>query len=96
MSLACALALFFLAQTAAPHTPAPKVGRTSEMEKPITMHPIGIVHSPYKEAKGTPIQGVFSEKVEAWVEMKGQVRSWPQRPGRLHPCHSALPLPSVR
>ncbi len=43
----------------------------NEMEKPITMHPIGVVHSPYKEAKGTPIQGVFDAKnVEAWVELK--------------------------
>lgn len=40
------------------------------MEKPITIHPIGIVHSPYTEAKGTPIQGVFSDKAEAWVELK--------------------------
>ena len=41
-----------------------------EMEKPITMHPIGVVHSPYVEAKGTPIQGVFSDKAEAWVELE--------------------------
>ena len=41
------------------------------MEKPITMHPIGVVHSPYKEAKGTPIQGALSDKsAEAWVELK--------------------------
>ena len=41
------------------------------MEKPITMHPIGVVHSPYKAAKGTPIQGVFDDKkVQAWVELK--------------------------
>jgi tRNA (adenine37-N6)-methyltransferase len=36
----------------------------------ITMHPVGVVHSPHKEAKGTPIQGVFSEDVEAWVELE--------------------------
>jgi tRNA (adenine37-N6)-methyltransferase len=40
------------------------------MEKQVVMHSIGIVHSPYKEAKGTPIQGVFSDKAEAWVELK--------------------------
>jgi tRNA (adenine37-N6)-methyltransferase len=40
------------------------------MSQPITMYPIGIVHSPYKEAKGTPIQGVFSEKAEARVELE--------------------------
>ncbi len=42
------------------------------MANPIAMHPIGIVHSPYKEAKGTPIQGVFSDKTEAWVELDDQ------------------------
>ena len=36
------------------------------------MRPIGIVHSPYKEAKGTPIQGVFSDKAEAWVELEDE------------------------
>ena len=41
-----------------------------EVEKPITIHPIGIVHSPYTEAKGTPIQGVFADKAVAWVELK--------------------------
>ena len=41
------------------------------MEKPITMHPIGVVHSPYKEAKGTPIQGALGDKnAEAWIELK--------------------------
>ena len=41
------------------------------MENPITMHPIGVVHSPYKQAKGTPIQGALGDKnAEAWVELK--------------------------
>ena len=40
------------------------------MENLITMHPIGIVRSPFQEPKGTPIQGVFSEDVEAWVELE--------------------------
>jgi tRNA (adenine37-N6)-methyltransferase len=40
-----------------------------KMEKSITMEPIGIIHSPYKEAKGTPIQGVFDDATEAWVEL---------------------------
>ena len=30
----------------------------------ITMYPIGIIHSPYKEAKNIPIQGCFKENVE--------------------------------
>lgn len=38
----------------------------------ITMHPIGVVHSPYKEAKGTPIQGVFGNEAEAYVELKAK------------------------
>jgi tRNA-Thr(GGU) m(6)t(6)A37 methyltransferase TsaA len=37
--------------------------------KSIVMQPIGIVHSPYREAKGTPIQGVFDKGSEAWVEL---------------------------
>ena len=35
----------------------------------MTMQPIGLVHSPYKEAKGTPIQGIFDKNSEAWVEL---------------------------
>jgi tRNA-Thr(GGU) m(6)t(6)A37 methyltransferase TsaA len=36
----------------------------------ITMHPIGVIHSPYKEVKDIPIQGTFNDKTEAWVELK--------------------------
>ena len=36
------------------------------------MHPIGIIHSPYKESKDIPIQGTFSEKIEAWLELKDE------------------------
>jgi tRNA-Thr(GGU) m(6)t(6)A37 methyltransferase TsaA len=36
----------------------------------IIMHPIGLIHSPYKKTKDIPIQGKFREKVEAWVELK--------------------------
>lgn len=70
MSLAFTITVFFLAQAAAQQNPAPGAERASDMEKPITIHPIGVVHSPYKEAKGTPIQGVFSDKAEAWIELK--------------------------
>jgi len=38
--------------------------------KQIVMHPIGIIHSPYKEIKDIPIQGVFDDKVEAWLELE--------------------------
>lgn len=34
------------------------------------MHPIGIIHSPYKEAKDIPIQGTFKDDVEGQVELK--------------------------
>lgn len=36
----------------------------------IIMHPIGIIHSPYKEKKGIPIQGTFKDKIEAWIELE--------------------------
>jgi tRNA-Thr(GGU) m(6)t(6)A37 methyltransferase TsaA len=36
----------------------------------ITLEPIGIIHSPYKELKGIPIQGVFESEVDAWIELK--------------------------
>ena len=38
----------------------------------ITIHPIGVIHSPYKESKDTPIQGTFDETVEAWLELKDE------------------------
>lgn len=34
------------------------------------MHPIGRIHSPYKEGKDIPIQGTFKSNVEAWIELK--------------------------
>ena len=36
----------------------------------IIMHPIGIIHSPYKENGDIPIQGIFKREVKAWVELK--------------------------
>ncbi len=36
----------------------------------IIMHPIGIIHSPYKEGKDIPIQGIFKDKIEAWIELE--------------------------
>lgn len=38
----------------------------------ITLHPIGIIHSPYKESEDIPIQGRFKDNVEAWVELKDE------------------------
>ncbi len=37
--------------------------------KPITYHPIGIVHSPYKESSGTPIQPYMAPDVVGTVEI---------------------------
>lgn len=36
----------------------------------ITIQPIGMIHSPYREAKGIPIQGTFDNKIEAWIELR--------------------------
>jgi tRNA (adenine37-N6)-methyltransferase len=38
----------------------------------IIMHPIGIIHSPYKNVKDIPIQGKFKDDIEAWVELKNE------------------------
>jgi tRNA-methyltransferase O len=52
------------------------IGPAVAQEKPkmaeeIIMRPIGVVHSQYTEAKGTPVQGVFDDKkAEAWVQLK--------------------------
>lgn len=41
-----------------------------EIMDQILLRPIGVIHSPYKEAKDIPIQGRFKDDVEAWVELK--------------------------
>ena len=38
--------------------------------KKMILEPIGIIHSPYKEPKDIPIQGIFKSKAEAWLELK--------------------------
>ena len=38
----------------------------------ITMHSIGLIHSPYKETKDVPIQGRFKENVEGFIELKDE------------------------
>jgi len=40
--------------------------------KKIELVAIGVVHSPYKEAKDIPIQGCFRDEAEAWVELAGK------------------------
>jgi len=36
----------------------------------ITMTPIGIIHSPYKQIEEIPIQGKFKPEVKAYIELK--------------------------
>ena len=36
----------------------------------IKIHPIGTIHSVYKDSKQIPIQGKFKEDVEAFIELK--------------------------
>jgi len=36
----------------------------------IFMTPIGIIHSPYKQIEGIPIQGKFKPEVKAYIELK--------------------------
>jgi tRNA (adenine37-N6)-methyltransferase len=35
----------------------------------LSVTPIGIIHSPFKEAAGTPIQAAMAEDAEGWVEI---------------------------
>ena len=37
--------------------------------EPVTFHPIGIVHSPYKEKVGTPIQASFDDETQGTIEI---------------------------
>ena len=43
--------------------------------KKITMNPIGVIHSPYKQIKDMPIQGKFKPGVKAWIELKKEYDS---------------------
>jgi len=38
-------------------------------KEPITIKPIGVIHTPYKTKEGMPIQGAFEEKVRGTVEV---------------------------
>ena len=35
----------------------------------ITLKPIGVIHTPYHEARDIPIQGIFKSEVEGWIEL---------------------------
>ena len=41
------------------------------MEK-IVMTPIGVIHSPYKDAKNIPIQGKFKPEAKAYIKLKSK------------------------
>ncbi len=36
----------------------------------IILTPIGIIHTPYKEQKSIPIQGIFKDHIKGWVELE--------------------------
>ena len=36
---------------------------------PLVLHPIGVIHTPFREPEGTPIQGVFAPEAEGVVEV---------------------------
>lgn len=40
----------------------------------IIMHPIGVIHSPYKDPRDMPIQGIFKPDIKAWVELSEEYR----------------------
>jgi tRNA-Thr(GGU) m(6)t(6)A37 methyltransferase TsaA len=40
----------------------------------ITVIPIGVVRSPYKQTENMPVQGVFKPEVTAWIELKEEYR----------------------
>jgi tRNA (adenine37-N6)-methyltransferase len=35
----------------------------------IVFHPIGVIHSPFKEQKGTPIQSVLAGNAAGWIDV---------------------------
>ena len=45
------------------------------MSEKITMTPIGVIHSPYKQVKDMPIQGKFKTGVQALIELKEEYRA---------------------
>ena len=49
---------------------SPNNRSAESMDGPIVMRPIGVIRFPYKDAEGTPVQGVFGGEVEAFVELK--------------------------
>ena len=45
------------------------------IKKAITIKPIGIIRTPYKESKGIPIQGIFEKKAMGKIEIFPQYRA---------------------
>ena len=46
--------------------------KKGEAMKEITMLPIGEIYSPYKQSRDMPVQGIFKDGVEAWIELKAE------------------------
>lgn len=42
------------------------------MSETLAVRPIGVIHTPHKEARGTPIQPKFAEGIEGTVEVDSQ------------------------
>ena len=49
-----------------------RLGEKLEMKREITYRPIGIIHSPFKEPKGTPIQPKAAKGIKGMVEVFSQ------------------------
>ena len=69
--------------------------KASKMDKTIVLQPIGVIHSPYTEAKGTPIQGILGNETEAWIELVDRYVDG-LKDLKVQSCHSPVPLPPIR
>ncbi len=45
---------------------------TDRTQKPFTMRPIGVIHTPFTEPKGAPIQPTRADHAEGWIELDQQ------------------------
>lgn len=43
---------------------------TDGLPKKIKIKPIGVIHTPYQEAKDIAIQGIFKSEAEGWIELE--------------------------
>ena len=59
----------------------------------ISYKPIGIIHSPYKEPKGSPIQAAAAKGVKGTIEVYSQFTDGLKGAGRLRIHHCAFSPP---